>query len=200
MSGPDRDCFPRADELARAATPLERELAALEPAPPSPGLRERIAAELAAAAPGADLQSGGKTSAAGSPPARPGQPVRGVLERLAWAAGGALAATVVLGLPVGGPERPAAPAPVVEAEPAAVVAADQPAEPPAAPARPLLPARPLVSEEPSRWADEGVRFLDDTTPARVLRRMVVERHRAPSGQAEVRVPRADVILLPVAFQ
>jgi hypothetical protein len=43
-------------------------------------------------------------------------------------------------------------------------------------------------------------FLDDTTPARILRRMVVERHRAPDGRAELRVPRADVILLPVAFQ
>jgi hypothetical protein len=64
----------------------------------------------------------------------------------------------------------------------------------------VLPSGPLLSEETSRWADEGVRFLDDTTPARILRRMVVERHLAPNGQTEVRVPRADVILLPVAFQ
>jgi hypothetical protein len=183
VTGPDRDRFSRADESVRAATPLEWELAALEPAAPAPGLRERIAAELSAS----------------TTPTR-GSPIRGVLERLAWAVGGALAATVVLGLPAGDAKRREASERIVTAEPAASVVADRSAEPAAAWAGPGLPLAPLLSEETSRWADEGVTFLDDTTPARVLRRMVVERHRAPNGQAQVRVPRADVILLPVAFQ
>lgn len=39
MSGPDRDHDSGADELARTATPLDRDLAALVPAAPSGGLR-----------------------------------------------------------------------------------------------------------------------------------------------------------------
>ena len=176
MSGPDRDHDSGADELARTATPFEQDLAALEPAAPSGGLRERIAAELAAApatptrrARGADLK-----------PTR-GQAISSVIERLAWAVGGALAATVVLGLTAGdAPRRDGSERIVV--------------------AGPEVPETRPLSEQTGRWADEGVTFLDDTTPARILRRMVVERHRAPDGLAEVRVPRADVSLLPVAGQ
>lgn len=191
MSDAGHDHHPAADECFRgSATPLEQELVALEPAPPAPGLRERIAAELAA--------STTPTRGADWPAAR-GQAVRVVIERLVWAVGGALAATVILGLPAGD-VGPAAPGPIVVADAAAGGAARRPMEPTAAPIQPASPTGPLLSEQTSRWADEGVRFLDDTTPARVLRRMVVERHRSADGRAEVRVPRADVILLPVAFQ
>jgi hypothetical protein len=48
------------------------------------------------------------------------------------------------------------------------------------------------------WADGGVRFLDDRTPARILRRLAIERHRPAVGQ-EFRMPREDIILLPVAL-
>jgi len=198
VSGPDRDHFPAADELA--ATPFERDLAALEPAAPSGGLRERIAAELAAvpATPprGAGFQAARPEPTSAPGPATHGPAIRGVFERLAWAVGGALAATVVLGLPARDAGRREAPERIIAVDPAPVVAAARPPAPPG----PGLPATPLLSEETSRWADEGVTFLDDITPARVLRRMVVERHQAADGRAEVRVPRADVILLPVAFQ
>ena len=56
-----------------------------------------------------------------------------------------------------------------------------------------------VTEESVAWADAGVQFIDDRTPARVLRRVAVERHR-PAGGAEYHVPREDVILVPVALQ
>jgi hypothetical protein len=59
---------------------------------------------------------------------------------------------------------------------------------------------PQVRDEPVSWSDEGIRFVDDFTPARVLRRTVIERHMAGDGAAEVRVPREDVILLPVALR
>lgn len=200
MNSPDRDPGLGADELA--ATPLERDLAALLPAAPSVGLRERIAAELSSgpamltrgadfeAPRGADFQSARNEPASAPASAPRGRAVRGIIERLAWAVGGAVAASLMLGLPAGDAGREVASERPAEADPAAIVAAERPAE----------PAVPLRFEQAGRWADEGVRFLDDTTPARILRRMVVERHRAPGGQAEVRVPRADVILLPVAFQ
>jgi hypothetical protein len=55
-----------------------------------------------------------------------------------------------------------------------------------------------VTEEMVTWADGGVRFLDDRTPARILRRLAIERHRPAVGQ-EFRMPREDIILLPVAL-
>ena len=56
-----------------------------------------------------------------------------------------------------------------------------------------------VTEEMVTWADGGVRFLADRTPARILRRLAIERHRPAMGP-EFRMPREDVILLPVALQ
>jgi hypothetical protein len=56
-----------------------------------------------------------------------------------------------------------------------------------------------VVEEMVTWADGGVRFLDDRTPARILRRLAIERHR-PAVGPEFHVPREDIVLLPVALQ
>ena len=63
-------------------------------------------------------------------------------------------------------------------------------------ARLVLYARQWLPER----ADEGIRFVDELTPARVLRRKVIERHLAGDGAAEVQVPREDVIFLPVALR
>jgi hypothetical protein len=57
-----------------------------------------------------------------------------------------------------------------------------------------------IREEPVSWTDEGIRFIDDHTPARVVRRKVIERRMAGDGSAEVRVPREDFIFLPVALR
>lgn len=62
-------------------------------------------------------------------------------------------------------------------------------------------ARPVrVTEEALPWSDEGVRFVDGQTPARVWRRAVMERHISPDGAGEVRVPREDMVVLPVALR
>jgi hypothetical protein len=50
------------------------------------------------------------------------------------------------------------------------------------------------------WTDEGIRFIDDHTPARVVRRKVIERRMAGDGSAEVCVPREDFIFLPGALR
>ena len=152
---------------------LPAQLAGLRPARPWPELRARIAAELAREP---------RDRVAPSPP----RPLGAIGERLAWAAGGAVAASLAFLL-----------AGVVPAghEPAAVatVAAPGPAE--LAAARP-----PRVRDEAVSWSDEGIRFVDELTPARVLRRKVIERHLAGDGAAEVQVPREDVIFLPVALR
>ena len=74
-----------------------------------------------------------------------------------------------------------------------------PAQTGAAPVR-QVEAVPLVSEEPLAWSDEGVQLVDGGTPARMLRRLVMERHQSADGSAELRIPREDVILLPVALR
>lgn len=173
----DRDS-PRPDTATEER--LAADLASLRPAPAGNDLRARIAAELAG------MPSAGR-------PARASGLWRGAAERLAWAAVGAVAASLVLLLSRGKtvPEQPA-----VVPEPVAV--AVNIAEPAADPGQPLHPLR--VSEHPVAWSDEGIRFLDGVTPARILRRRVVERHLAEDGRAEVRVPREDVIFLPVALR
>lgn len=161
------------DQRERAAGErLSAELAGLRPAQPGPELRARIAAELAREP---------RDRVASSPR----RPLAAIGERLAWAAGGAVAASLAFLLAASPAAR----------EPAAVatVAATGPAEPVA-----VRPAR--IREEPVRWSDEGVRFVDQFTPARVLRRTVIERHLTDDGGAEVHVPREDVILLPVALR
>lgn len=141
------------------------ELAALRPAAPSAGLRSRIATELSRSRP---------ASFRGTWP--------GLVERLAWAAAGAVAASLVLVLTRAVPEPAVASValpPETASEPDGV---------------------PTSIEESIVWSDEGVRFLDHVTPARILRRRVVERHPAGDGRAEVRLPREDLILLPVAIR
>lgn len=169
-SAPDHPDFTNADRLAA-------ELAGLRPVDPGPGLRARIAAELAATGPGsAVLRS---------------RAARGFGERLLWAAGGAVAASLVF-LASGGGLRS-------DAEPARVAAVTGSTVPPEAPATPEARV-PRMREEAVGWSDEGIRFVDELTPARVLRRTVIERHLADDGHAEVHVPREDVIFLPVALR
>lgn len=153
---------------------LSAQLAGLRPVAPGSDVRSRIAAALTAVERG-DCFTPARRRQFGS-----------VLERLAWAAGGAVAAALAFLLAGAAPagREPAA---------AVTVAAIAPAEPAAA-----RPAR--IREEPVRWSDEGIRFVDEFTPARILRRTVIERHMADDGAAEVRVPREDVIFLPVALR
>ena len=152
---------------------LSAQLAGLRPVQPGPELRARIAAELARAP---------REPVASSPR----RPLAAIGERLAWAAGGAAAASLAFLLAGAVPAG---------REPAAVatVAATGPAEP-------VAVRSAQIREEPVRWSDEGIRFVDEFTPARVLRRSVIERHMADDGAAEVQVPREDVIFLPVALR
>ena len=162
-----------------AHSPFEEDLRRLVPAAPSAALRERISAARAL------------TVTERARPGGPAAPTAGGLrwlgERLAWAAGGALAASLVVAAWSGGRE---AAAPVAGV--ATPVAASVPATSP--------PPAVAVAEEAVTWADEGVQFLDDRTPARILRRLAVERHVPAAGGAGYRVPREDLILLPVALQ
>lgn len=151
---------------------LAADLAGLQPAAASADLRNRIAGELAATV----------------APTLARRLVRGIAERFAWAAAGALAASLVITL-ASGRREPGEPPATLPAQPAAVAAAE-----------PSRAGRPLVAEEAIAWSDEGVRFIDGTTPARVLRRSVLERYLADDGRAEVRVPREDFIFLPVALR
>ena len=176
-------------------------LAALAPAAPSADLRRQVAAALAAPA-----------------VATPAS-LRWLRERLLWACGGA-AAAVAASLafapslapreapPAGAGPRAApaaAPSPVQFAVPALAAApgasadqvpnGDQPASAKQRPATTPV----AVTEELVAWADGGVRFLDDRTPARILRRLAIERHR-PAVGPEFRMPREDVVLMPVALQ
>jgi hypothetical protein len=164
---------------------IEAMLAALAPAAPSADLRRQVAAALAAPS-----------------VARPSS-LQWLGERLLWACGGAagaLAASLVFAPslpPREGP--PAAPAPVQVAVPALAAASVADADQVAATDQRPAPAPVKVVEEMVTWADGGVRFLDDRTPARILRRLAIERHR-PAVGPEFRMPREDVILLPVALQ
>lgn len=178
---------------------IEAMLAALAPAAPSADLRRQVAAAVAAPAVAAPSS------------------LQWLGERLLWACGGAaaaVAASLVLapslapreGPPLGaGPrDTPAAvpattPATVQVAVPALAAAPGASAEQLASTEQRHTPAPATVTEEMVTWADGGVRFLDDRTPARILRRLAIERHRPAVGQ-EFRMPREDVILLPVALQ
>jgi hypothetical protein len=152
---------------------LSGQFAGLRPVQPGPDLRARVAAELAQPAPGVAMAA----------PRGGHRRLGAVGERLAWAAGGAAVASLAFLLagaaPVG--REPVAVATVATVEPAASRSA-------------------RVSEEAVGWSDEGIRFVDEFTPARILRRQVIERHSAGDGTAEVRVPREDVIFLPVALR
>ena len=101
-------------------------------------------------------------------------------ERLLWAGAGAAAMWVIVAtvFPSFNPVRPVNAPSVVQAAPPAS----------------------NMSEERLPWADEGVQMIGGQTPARLLRRTVVERHQSADGSTELRVPREDVILLPVSFR
>ena len=164
---------------AAADEGLAADLSGLQPAAVSAGLRSRIGADLAAA------------------PATPVPAARlwkKIAERLAWAAAGGVAAS--LAILVSGRERAGERSATTDSHRAVDVAVAEPGLGGGGAAG----VRPRVAEQPIAWADEGVRFLDPTTPARVLRRMVLERHLGPDGRVEVRVPREDLIFLPVALR
>jgi hypothetical protein len=140
-------------------------------------------AALTPAAPAAELRQ--RVARAVAAPAA--LPARGrwLAERLLWACGGAaagaLAASLAFAVRPAAPERPGAAA----AGPAVVVAmAGPPVE--------------ITEEEEVAWTDAGVQYVNERTPARVLRRVAIERHR-PAGGAEYRVSREDIILLPVSI-
>ena len=99
-----------------------------------------------------------------------------LVERMLWTAGGAVAVWLLVPRAVSS----TGPAPDASA--------------------PQVASAPRISEEPLAWSDEGVQLVDGGTPARMLRRLVLERHRSADGSAEVQVPREDVILLPVALR
>ncbi len=103
-----------------------------------------------------------------------------------WATGGAIAASLAFLL--------AGTTPVGREQPVAAAVHD------ISLVAPGEASPPQVREEAIGWIDEGIRFTNTSTPTRVVRRRVIERHLAADGNAEVRVPREDVILLPVALR
>ncbi len=137
---------------------FENQLRGLQPVSPSNSLQGRIAAAL-------PLEKSRRNFLS-----------VWLMERMLWAAGGAIAVWLLMPRPV------LSPGPSIDAT------------------TPQVARAPRVSEEPSAWSDEGVQLIDGGTPARILRRLVLERHHSPDGNAEMRVPREDVILLPVAFR
>jgi len=149
-------------------TELEDELRALRPAAPAPELRNRIAEALEPRA------------AFAPPPMLTPSAFSRWVERLIWAGAGAAACAMVF--MATGMHRPVAVHVAHGAEPKNGVAS----------------SAPHVSEEPLAWTDEGVQFIGNQIPARLLRRIAVERHVSDDG-IEVQVPREDVILLPVAL-
>jgi hypothetical protein len=160
---------------------LPEELSRLRPARPPAALRARVAAELARPLPAAAAPRG------------PGGP-RWLAERLLWAAGGAVAASLVATMtgrpaPVAvaptSPERPSAPwedpvsAPLAASAPAATDGA--------------------VAEESLAWSDDGIQYLADGFPARIYRHWVVERRPDASGRENL-VPREDVFVVPASLR
>ncbi|HEY2574241.1 MAG TPA: hypothetical protein VGH65_09235 [Verrucomicrobiaceae bacterium] len=114
--------------------------------------------------------------AAALPPVASRRSSRGfwLAERLLWTAAGALAAWLVL----------------LHVSPSSPALAQTKTEDPV----------PRVSDESLGWSDDGVQLIDGDTPARMLRRHVMERHQSPDGRTEIRVPREDVFLVPVALR
>ena len=100
------------------------------------------------------------------------------IERLLWAGAGAGAALVFAGALLQHPAKP--PQTIAQRK-----------------APPALEAQ--VTEQPMAWTDEGVRFINAEVPARLLRRVTMEKHRSADGSVEVQVPREDVIVMPVAL-
>ena len=186
----------REEQGAEAAEGMILDLARLRPAAPSVALRERIAADLAAPL------SRETTFTARSPTPAP-RGLGWLAERMLWAAGGAIAAAVLLLLQPR--PLPAGPLPADTNRPA--VAVDQAeAAPPGAretdmPAAALqdVAAQEPIAEESLAWSDDGVQFIDGQIPARVIRHWVLERFSGADGDGLVR-PREDVFVVPVALR
>ena len=186
----------REEQGAEAAEGMILDLARLRPAAASVALRERIAADLAAPL------SRETTFTARSPTPAP-RGLGWLAERMLWAAGGAIAAAVLLLLQPR--PLPAGPLPADTNRPA--VAVDQAeAAPPGAretdmPAAALqdVAAQEPIAEESLAWSDDGVQFIDGQIPARVIRHWVLERFSGADGDGLVR-PREDVFVVPVALR
>ncbi len=96
-------------------------------------------------------------------------------ERLLWTTGGAIAAWLLL----------------FQMQPADFKQRKRPAS--------SVTAAPRLSEEPAAWLDGGVQLIGGKTPARLLHRQVIERRQSEDGRSLIKVPREDVILVPVAL-
>lgn len=174
------DDVPHDDVAPSARTRLD-ELSRLVPTRPSAALRARVAAALAEPLPPPVV-----------PPSPSPSPVRWrwLAERLAWAGGGALVASLLAGL--AGPPAAVAIAPTaVPAVPTERVAP--------VPSAAVDPAPEPVAEESLAWSDDGVHYLADGFPARIYRHWVVERRPDPSG-GESLVPREDVFVVPASLR
>ena len=203
----------REEQGAEAAEGMILDLARLRPAAASVALRERIAADLAAPL------SRETTFMARSPTPAP-RGLGWLAERMLWAAGGAIAAAVLLllqprPLPAGplpaDTNRPAVAVDQAEAAPPGAQSPDMPAAAPTAPA--IAAAEPQgvaaeprgyaaqapIAEESLAWSDDGVQFIDGQIPARVIRHWVLERFSGADGDGLVR-PREDVFVVPVALR
>ena len=186
----------REEQGAEAAEGMILDLARRRPAAARVALRERIAADLAAPL------SRETTFMARSPTPAP-RGLGWLAERMLWAAGGAIAAAVLLLLQPR--PLPAGPLPADTNRPA--VAVDQAeAAPPGAretdmPAAALqdVAAQEPIAEESLAWSDDGVQFIDGQIPARVIRHWVLERFSGADGDGLVR-PREDVFVVPVALR
>ena len=186
----------REEQGAEAAEGMILDLARLRPAAPRLALRERIAADLAAPL------SRETTFMARSPTPAP-RGLGWLAERMLWAAGGAIAAAVLLllqprPLPAGplpaDTNRPAVAVDQAEAAPPGARETDMPA---AAPQD--VAAQEPIAEESLAWSDDGVQFIDGQIPARVIRHWVLERFSGADGDGLVR-PREDVFVVPVALR
>lgn len=168
---------------------LAGELARLEPRAPSAGLRERVARDLAAAE---IVRSRGR-SALGP---------RWLAERLVWAAGGAVAATLLAG--VAGPRLPVAasvvPARDAVAEKTPPPSARVPAPPATGDVDSAAPPLEPVAEESLAWSDDGVHVLEDGLAARIYRHWVLERYPVSAGGGNLVLPREDVFVVPVSLR
>lgn len=183
------------DDAPGSGESVGEELSRLRPRAPSPGLRARIAAELAP--PRAPAK---RTPASG--------PLGWLGERLLWAGGGAAAAAIVAGLSGVGPGG-GGPTVVIRESDGGVgrrsaadrgdadVAADA-----AAPSPPVAaddPAAGAPAEESLAWSDEGVHYLAEGFPARIYRHWVLERRPDSSGRESL-LPREDVFVVPVSLR
>ena len=209
----------RCDDSPRDdAVPRERrlcdDLARLVPSQPSRDLRGRVAAALAEPLPAPVASTPSSSPSSGR--------WRWLAERLAWAGGGAVAATLLAGIarspateavvPIAVASAPservvAAGAPASERpDPEALVEHAPPAEaavasaPVAGTAFPAAAALEPIAEESLAWTDEGVRFIDGQVPARVFRHWVLERYPVSADGGNLVLPREDVFVVPVSLR